>query len=185
MRLMINPDATHVATHKPIPIPIHWQEDIYSGLDQDVRLGVIEPVPIGTPVTWCHKMVVVPKKSGKPRRTVDLQPLNHHATHETHHTESPFHLARSVPAHTYKTVMDAWNGYHSIPLHEDDRHYTTFITTRGRFRYCVAPQGYIASGDAYTRRYDELVMDFPRKVKCVDDALLWSSSLEQAFFHTQ
>ena len=174
MRLMIDPDAKPHAYHTPIPVPIHWQEEVKAGLDQDVRLGVIEPVPIGTPVTWCHRMVVCAKKSGKPRRTVDFQPLNHHATRETHHTQSPFHQVRSIPPHTRKTVFDAWNGYHSIPLHGDDRHYTTFITPWGRYRYLVAPQGYIASGDAYTRRFDEFVTDVPNKTKIVDDCLLWT-----------
>ena len=49
-----------------------------------------------------------------------------------------------------KTVFDCWNGYHSIPLHEDDQHLTSFISLWGRFRHKVAPQGYIASGDGYT-----------------------------------
>ena len=184
LRLMIDANAKPFAVHKPIPIPIHWQEDIYEGLKQDERLGVIEAVPVGTPVTWCHRMVTVPKKSGKPRRTVDLQPLNKYAIRETHHTETPFHQARSVPRNTYKTVTDAWNGYHSIPLHQDDRHFTTFITPKGRFRYKVAPQGYVSSGDGYTRRFDEIVTDVPQKTKCVDDTLLWEYSLEEAFWQT-
>ena len=184
LRLMIDKDAKPSVTHKPIPIPVHWQEEIYDDLKQDVSLGVIEPVPVGTPVTWCHRMVVVPKKSGKPRRTVDLQPLNKYATRETHHTETPFHQARAVPPNTLKTICDAWNGYHSIPLHEEDKHLTTFITPIGRYRYCVAPQGYIASGDGYTRRFDDLIVDLPRKTKCVDDTLMWSESLSEAFFHT-
>lgn len=178
MRLMIDPNAKPVVYHTPIPVPIHWQDEVKAGLDQDVRLGVIEPVPVGTPVTWCHRMVICAKKSGKPRRTVDLQPLNRYATRETHHTQSPFHQARSIPPHTRKTVFDAWNGYHSIPLHEDDRHFTTFITPWGRYRYCVAPQGYVASGDAYTRRFDEIVMHIPDKIKIVDDALLWTPITE-------
>ena len=182
IRLMIDPDAQPTAHHTPIPVPVHWQDDVKAGLDQDVRLGVIEPVPIGTPVTWCHKMVVCPKKSGKPRRTVDLQPLNRHATRETHHTQSPFHQARKIPHHTKKTVFDAWNGYHSIALDENDRHLTTFITPWGRYRYLVAPQGYISSGDAYSRRFDEIVADFPQKTKCVDDTLMWSNSIEESFF---
>nr|KAG5712492.1 hypothetical protein BaRGS_011466 [Batillaria attramentaria] len=182
IRLMVDPDARPVAHHNPIPVPMHWQDDVKAGLDQDVRLGVIEPVPIGTPVTWCHKMVVCPKKSGKPRRTVDLQPLNRHATRETHHTQSPFHQARKVPPHTRKTVFDAWNGYHSIALDEQDRHLTTFITPWGRYRYLVAPQGYISSGDGYSRRFDEIVSEFPQKTKCVDDTLTWSDSIEEAFF---
>lgn len=144
MRLMVDPAATPTAHHTPIPIPVYWKKSVKDGLDRDVRLGVIEPVPVGTPVTWCHRMVVCPKKSGEPRRTVDLQALNRHAVRETHHTQSPFHQARAVPPNTFKTTFDAWNGYHSIPLDERDRHLTTFITPWGRYRYCVAPQGYIA-----------------------------------------
>lgn len=97
LKLMIDPDATPIACHTPVPVPLHWQDDVKAGLDQDVRLGVIEPVPVGEPVTWCHRMVVCAKKNGKPRRTVDFQALNAHAIRETHHTQSPFHQARSVP----------------------------------------------------------------------------------------
>ncbi|MEO0563056.1 MAG: hypothetical protein AAF125_13190, partial [Chloroflexota bacterium] len=58
LRMMINEGTQPVAYHTPIPVPLHWTEDVKAGLDQDVRLGVIEPVPIGTPVTWCHRMVI-------------------------------------------------------------------------------------------------------------------------------
>jgi len=182
MRLMVDPDAEPTAYHTPIPVPIHWREEVKAGLDQDVRLGVIEQVPIGEPVTWCHRMVICSKKNGKPRRTIDFQPLNVHATRETHHTLSPFHQARCVPQGKKKTVFDAWNGYHSVPLHANDRHLTTFITPWGRYRYCTAPQGYIASGDGYSRRYDEIVSDVPRKTKCIDDTLLWSDNIHDSFF---
>ena len=182
LKLMVDPNAQPIANHVPIPVPVHWRDDVKAGLDQDVRLGVIEPVPVGTPVSWCHRMVICPKKSGKPRRTVDLQNLNRHAVRETHHTQPPFHQARAVPPNTYKTVFDAWNGFHSIPIAEEDRHLTTFITPWGRYRYCVAPQGYISSGDGYSRRFDEIVATVSRKTKCVDDTLLWSDSIEEAFF---
>ena len=152
-----------------------------AGLDQDVRLGVIEAVPVGAPVTWCHRMVICAKKTGKPRRTVDFQPLNAHATRETHHTQSPFHQVRAIPHKKWKTVFDAWNGYHSVALHPDDRHFATFITPWGRYRYCTGPQGYIASGDGYSRRYDEIVADVHHKTKCIDDALLWANTIEDSF----
>ena len=182
MRMMVDPDAQPVAHHKAIPVPIHWCDDVKAGLYKDVSLGVIELVPIGEPVTWCHRMVVCAKKDGTPRRTVDFQALNKHATRETHHTQSPFHQAHSVPHNKKKTVFDAWNGYHSVPLHPEDRHLTTFITPWGRYRYCVAPQGYAASGDAYTRRYDNIVAHIPNKTKCVDDTLLWADTVEERFW---
>jgi len=184
LKLMIDPTAEPTSVHVPIPVPLHWRDQVKADLDRDVRLGVIEPVPIGEPVTWCHRMIVCAKKNGKPRRTVDLQTLNSHAIRETHHTPSPFHQARSIPRGTYKSVVDAWNGYHSVPLRKCDRHFTTFITPWGRYRYCAAPQGYVASGDGYTRRYDEIVANIPNKTKCVDDVLLWNQSLKELFFET-
>ena len=41
----------------------HWREEVKAGLDRDVRLGVLEKVPLGTPVTWCHRMVICAKKN--------------------------------------------------------------------------------------------------------------------------
>ena len=41
----------------------------------------------------------------------------------------------------------------------------------------MAPQGYLASGDAYTCRYDEIIVDIPRKTKCVDEIVLWDMKL--------
>ena len=128
MRLMVDSDAEPVAHHTTVPVPIHWKEEVKAGLDQDIPLGVLEPVPVGEPVTWCHKMVVCAKKNGKPRRTVDFQPLNVHAKREAHHSPSPFHQARSVPNRKRKTVFDAWYDYYSVPISEEDRHLTTFIT---------------------------------------------------------
>ena len=184
LALSIDPNATPKPCHNPIPVPVHWQEEVKRGLDRDVALGVLEMVPLGTPVTWCHRMVICTKKNGSLRRTIDFQPLNAHATRETHHCPSPFHQARAVPRNTRKTILDAWNGYHSVPLREEDRHFTTFITPWGRYRYMTAPQGYIASGDAYTSRYDALVAHIDQKTKCVDDVLLWSDTLEEAFHQT-
>ena len=123
-----------------------------------------------------------PPKS--PRRTVDLQPLNAATYRETHHTPSPFNQASIVPAQTKKTTLDAWNGYHSHPLAPNAREATTFITEWGRYRYKRAPQGFHASGDAYTRRFDDITSKFERVSRCVDDSILWDDSIEEVFWHT-
>ncbi len=181
LQLMVDHNAKPVAAHNPRASTHHCQNDVKAGLDRDVRLGVLEPVPVGEPVKWCHRMIICAKKDCRPRRTVDMQPLNAHAVRETHHTQSPFHQARAVPHGTIKTVTDEWNGYHSVPLREEDRHLTTFITPWGRYRYRTAPQWYIASGDGYSRRFDEIVSYVPNKTKCIDDTLLCAINLEESF----
>ena len=93
----------------------------------------------------------------------------------------PLLQCQSVPAYSTKMTLDAWNGYHSVPLREEDRHLTTFLTPWGRYEYCNLPQGHIAAGDAYTARYDEIPQGFERMERCVDDTILWDSSLEANF----
>ena len=176
--------AVPKARHSPIPVPFHFKKQVKESLDEDVEMGVIAPVPIGMATEWCSTMVIAAKKDGRPRRTVDLQHLNDQSMRETHHCESPFNLACQVPPNTYKTVLDAVDGYHAVALDEESQPLTTFITEWGRYMYLRMPQGFLASGDAYTRRYDEVIKDLPRKVKIVDDALLWDSSIEESFFHT-
>ena len=176
--------ATPRACHTAASIPLHWQDKVHQDLLRDEALGVIERVPYGEPVTWCHRMVVTRKHDGTPRRTVDLSPLNRHCRRETFTTESPFHLARRIPGNSWKTVTDAWNGYHSAPLRESDRHLTTFITPFGRWRYCRAPQGFLSSGDGYNRRFDAILSDFERKERCVDDTVHHDMELDTHWWRT-
>ncbi len=184
MEFHVDPQAKPHVRHNPSPIPIHWQERVKEDIYRDVALDVIEPVPYGTPVTWCHPMVVTRKHDGSPRRTVDLSPLNKHCKRETYANESPFTLARRIPRETWKTVTDAWNGYHSVPLRVEDRHLTTFITPFGRFRYKRAPQGFVSSGDGYNRRFNAIISDFERKERCVDDTIHFDTNLKDHWWRT-
>ena len=43
----------------------------------------------------------------------------------------------------------------------------------------------MASNDAYTRRYDNVIKEVPRKVKIVDDTFLYDHNIEEVFFHTR
>ena len=183
MRIMIDENATPRSNTKIIPVPLNLQDATKEGLDADVRMDNLEPLPEGEPITWFHQMVIAQKKNGDVRRTVDFQSLNKHAIKEKHHTQSPFHLARSIPKNTLKTTFDNWNSFHALPLHPDDWHYTTFGTPWGVYRYKVAPQGYAFTCDAYTKRFDKIVAHIQRKVQCVDDSCLWDSNVEEAFFH--
>ena len=70
---------------------LHWMEKVKADLDQDVHLGIIEPVPINTPTSWCSRMVIVLKSSGEPRRTVDIKALNDASVRQTHHIYSRWH----------------------------------------------------------------------------------------------
>ena len=116
--IKIHIDKTPKACHTPASIPLHWQEKVHLDQLRDEVIGVIEKVPYGEPVTWCHRMVVTRKHEGSPRRTVDLSPLNKHCKRETFASESPFQIIHRIRRDTWKTVTDAWIAYHGVPLEE-------------------------------------------------------------------
>ena len=185
MKVHIAENATPYVTRRPTKVPIHWRDEVVKQLEQDIALGVLERVPPGVADTWLHNMVITGKgtdKDGKdlgPRRTIDLQPLNKHATRETHHVVPPAQQVRRIPKDQVMTCFDAWNGYHSIPIANEDKDKFTFITEIGRLRYCRAPQGFTGSGDAFTHRYDMIVASVERLLKVVDDSLLYDKKSER------
>ena len=80
--------------------------------------------------------------------------------------------------------LDAADGFHSVEVDEESQHLLIFITEWGRYMPLRLPQGYSASGDAYTHRMDNITKDAERKLKIVDDSLLYDYSIEESFFHT-
>ena len=68
MDIVFKDDHKPHAVHTPIPVSRHWKDRVKMEIDRDVRLGIIEPVPQGTPVKSCSRMVVMPKKDGAPQK---------------------------------------------------------------------------------------------------------------------
>ena len=170
--------------YKPIPVPFHFKQSAKRDIDRDVRMGVLQKKPQGEATTYCSQTVFTAKSNGEPRRTIDFQDLNEATFREHNHTPSPFNLVSTIPAGTLKTVLDAKNGFHSLLLDEDSRRYTDFITEWGVYQYCRGPQGYHGTGDAHTRRFDDITANEERYIRCIDDGLLHDTDIENAFWHT-
>ena len=179
LSIHVDPKATPISCRVPSLVPLHYLDRADSLLKREESMGVITKVPNNVKTPWCHRVVWREKPNGELRKTVDLSPLNKHTVREVHAMRSPFQLAKGVPANTWRTVTDAWNGYHSIPLREEDRHLTTFLTHIGRYWSNRAVQGFASSGDAFNRRMDDILKEFPRHKRCVDDNLSYDTDLEE------
>ena len=56
---------------QPAVVAEHWAERVKKSIDRDVEAGILLKVPFNEPTIWCSRMVLVKKKDGSPRRTVD------------------------------------------------------------------------------------------------------------------
>ena len=87
-------------------------------------------------------MSFVPKPGGKVRSVVDLVELNKYVERPTHPFPAPRDIIAQIPSTSRCfAVFDALHGYWQIPLDEESKPLTTFITEFGRYRYLRAPMG--------------------------------------------
>ena len=154
------------------------------GLEKDIYVRVLEKVLENTPMTWCIRMCVVPKKNGSLCQTVDFRAVNNAAPRQTHPVIPPFLQAASVPGGVYKTCLGAWEGYHSTPTAKEDHHITTFITPWGQYHSKVLPHGFLMENNTYCQIYDKITTGFKDLTHCVDDALFWDKLIRENFFGT-
>lgn len=85
--------------HTLAPVPHHFYNKVRQQLEEDIRRGIIQPVP-SEPTAWCSCMVVVVhKKDGQAQKTVDYRRLKQVSIYETHHTRPSIDTITSVPKH--------------------------------------------------------------------------------------
>ena len=110
-------------------------------LDDAVRMGILENVSAkNNHDLWLAPMIVVPKKDNTPRRVIDFSILNRFCKRSAEASLDTNPMATAVPVpepgkEIFFSCLDAWNGYHSIPLDEDAKKYFGFLSEWGTFRY--------------------------------------------------
>ena len=132
---------TQPTTLRPVSVQLHSQDDIKSGLDQDVCIRTLH---FRSHLVSLHGGVF--KKTGIPHWIVDFQALNTstHAIREANHTQPQFHQARSVPLGFLMPVMG------TIAYLFENTPYNIH-NTMGRYHCSTVPQVYCLSVHAVIR----------------------------------
>ena len=181
MHIELEEGAVPCKRYKAYTIPYHWREKVKAQLDSLEREGVIERVPVGEPITWCHPMVVVPKKGkDEPRITVDLTGLNKYVKRPVYPARVPRELVARIPkGMRYFTSLDSRHGYYQVELDEQSKELVTFLTEWGPYRFRRNVMGLISGGDEHNRRGDEILDGFDNVIKVVEDILIYDKDYKE------
>uniref|UniRef100_A0A2N9HHC2 Uncharacterized protein n=1 Tax=Fagus sylvatica TaxID=28930 RepID=A0A2N9HHC2_FAGSY len=101
--------------------------------------------------TWLSNTVVVKKKNGKWRVCVDFTDLNRACPKDPFPLPRIDQLVDSASGHQRMSFLDAFQGYHQIPMAHSDQEKTAFITPKGVYCYRVMPFGLKNAGATYQR----------------------------------
>ena len=108
---------------------------------------------------WLANPVLVLKKNGSWRMCIDYTSLNKACP------KDPFPLPRidqvidSTAGCELLSFLDAYSGYHQIPLNPDDQIKTSFITPYGAYCYTTMPFGLKNAGATYQRCMQKCLQD--------------------------
>ena len=100
---------------------------------------------------WLANTVVVKKKSGKWRVCIDFTDLNKACPKDPFLMHKIDQLVDATVGHPRMTFLDAFQGYHQIPLALDDQEKTAFVTPIGNYHYKVMSFGLKNAGSTYQR----------------------------------
>ncbi|XP_075494827.1 uncharacterized protein LOC142532404 [Primulina tabacum] len=113
-----------------------------------LRAGHIREVQFPT---WLSNVVLVPKSTGKWRMCVDFRDLNKVYPKDCYPLPRIDQLVDSTSGCELLSFLDAYQGYHQIPLALEDQDKASFITSGGTFYYVVMPFGLKNAGATYQR----------------------------------
>ena len=100
---------------------------------------------------WLANTVVVKKKTRKWRVCVDFTDLNKACLKDPFPMPRIDRLVDATVGHPRMSFLDAFQGYHQIPLALEDQEKTTFITSVENYHYKVMPFGLKNAGSTYQR----------------------------------
>ncbi|XP_073017934.1 uncharacterized protein [Primulina eburnea] len=106
--------------------------------------------------TWLSNVVLVPKSTGKWRMCVDFRDLNKACPKDHYPLPRIDQLVDSTSGYELLSFMDAYQGYHQIPLAKKDQDKASFVTSGGTFCYVVMPFGLKNAGATYQRLMDKV-----------------------------
>ncbi|GFS88479.1 retrovirus-related Pol polyprotein from transposon opus [Trichonephila clavipes] len=128
--LKLKPDFTPKKMH-PYRIPIALQQEVDRQINELLHLKLIEP----SESEWAHPIVCVSKRNGSIRLCVDYRHLNSFTIADAYPMQNAKDLLFEVGQANYITVLDLTKGYWQIPMAEEAKPYTAFVTHHGHYQF--------------------------------------------------
>ena len=165
------------AIHQP-PYKNAWKERqlIQDQVDSMLKAKIIEP----SDSPWSSPVVLVKKKDGSWRFCVDYRKLNAVTVKDVYPLPRIADTLSRLEGSKYFSIMDLQAGYHQVPLKEEDRPKTAFVTADGLFQFRVLPFGLTNAPSTFQRAMD-IILAGIRWTTCLvylDDIVVYSTTFE-------
>ena len=146
-----------------------------------LKEGVIEPCVS----EWASPMVIIKKKDDTIQLCIDYRRLNAETVMDAYPMPRVDDILDQVGQAKYITTLDLAKGYYwQVPVAEEDRHKTAFITTKGLYQFKMMPFGLYGAPATFQRMMDEVIRGMSQFTSAyLDDLIMFSATWEDHLSH--
>lgn len=154
---------------RKIPIPLEGRvKALLQRMEKDRIISRVRE-----PTDWVAPMVIAPKVGGGIRLCVDLSRLNSAVKRNHHPIPAVEETLAKIAGGKIFSKLDANSGFHQVPLSQESKPLTTFITPWGRFCFNRLPFGITSAPEHFQARMTEMLEGCKNVVCHMDDVLVW------------
>jgi len=124
---------------KPYPIPHAMQKVVEKELETMLSLGIIEP----STSAYASPIIIARKPNGTNRVCVDFRKLNKITVFDPQPLPLPEKIFAILEKDNYFSTFDITKGYCQIPMSENNKAYTAFVTHKGLHQFKVMRFGLV------------------------------------------
>lgn len=161
----------------------HKEEEMYKIVQELLYHGLIRKSysPFSAPA------LLVAKHDGSWRMVVDYKKLNNMTIKDNHPLPNMEQTIRRLGGnYRFFSKLDMKSGFWQIPIKEEDKHKTAFITTDGLYEWNVLAQGLKNSPPSFQRVMADILAPCRQfSLVYIDDIVVFSSSFEEHLNHLQ
>ncbi|CAH1994375.1 unnamed protein product [Acanthoscelides obtectus] len=161
--------------YRRIPIPL--EAKIENKIEELKQRDIIEPV-VGSS-KWVSPVVPVLKENGEVRLCIDMRRANEAIIRENHPLPTMDKLLPKMKNAKVFTKLDIKDAFHQLEIDPASRHITTFITSKGLFRYKRLMFGISCAPEIFQKTLERMLLGCEGVVNYIDDILIYGKdSLE-------
>lgn len=161
--------------YRRIPIPL--EAKINKKLEELIDLDIIEQVD--GPSEWVSPMVPVLKDNGEIRICIDMRKANKAIMREKYPLPTMDSLLPNFRKAEYFSRLDIKNAFHQIEISPSSRYITTFISSKGLYRYKRLLFGMNAAPEIFQKVLERLLLPCKGTVNFIDDILIYGGSEQE------
>ncbi|XP_060806004.1 uncharacterized protein K02A2.6-like [Amyelois transitella] len=170
-------DKIHPISQPLRRIPIPLEEKVDTKIKELIDRDIIEEVQ--GPSKWVSPIVPVLKDNGEIRLCVDMRRANAAILRENHPLPTMDKLLPKMKEAKYFSKLDIKDAFHQLELHPDCRYITTFITSKGLFRYKRLMFGIACAPEIFQKTLERILLGCEGTINFIDDILIHGKNIEE------